>query len=96
MANCPTQSKFAENNVMNPDNQNLINLYKANKKLCANIVLGQGKSYGLALLSTTKSDDHPNGLTWELMSNAKMVNKPSGASTTIKVEVEIDSSKGKT
>jgi len=50
MKNCPTRSEFAVLDIMKPDNQELIELYCANKKLCAIIMLGQGKSHGMALL----------------------------------------------
>ncbi len=55
-------------------------LYKANKKLCAIIELGQGKSHGMAMLGKTKCDDYPNGLAWEFVVKAKKANKPSDAS----------------
>ena len=60
MANCPTWSKFVALDVTRPDSQNQT-LNKMNKKLCMIIVLGQGKSHGMALLSKTKRDDYPNG-----------------------------------
>ena len=43
------------------------------------------RSHGMALLSKTKSDDYPNGLAWEFVSKAKKANKPSDASTVIKL-----------
>ena len=61
MANCPTKSESTALDVTDPSNLNLIELYKANKKLCAIIALGQGKSHGIALLGKTKSNDFPNG-----------------------------------
>ena len=60
MANCPTKSEFAALDVTDPGNSSLVELYKANKKLCTIIMLGQGKSHGIALLGKTKSDDFPN------------------------------------
>ena len=59
MKNCPTQSEFAVLDIMMPDSQELIELYRANMKLCAIIALGQGKSHGMALLGKTKNDDFP-------------------------------------
>ena len=49
MANCLTRSEFAEIDITSPANLPLVELYMANKKLCATIALGQGKSYGIAM-----------------------------------------------
>ena len=65
-------------------------LYKANKKLCAIIASGQGKSHGMALLGKTKCDDYPNGLAWEFVVKAKKANKPSDVSTVIELGVKLD------
>ena len=62
MKNCPTWLEFAVLDVTRPDNQQLGELYWANKKLCAIIALGQGKSHGMSLLRKTKNDDYANGL----------------------------------
>ena len=50
MVNCPSQSEFAVIDVTVPANLPFVELYKANKKLCMIIALGQGKSHGMALL----------------------------------------------
>ena len=71
MANCPTKSEFTVLDLTNPTNGPLVELYKANKKLCAIIALGQGKSHGIALLGKMKSDDFPNGLAHEFVAKAK-------------------------
>ncbi len=54
MKNCPTQLEFAVLNITRPVNQQLVELYWANKKSCAIIALGQGKSHRMALLGKTK------------------------------------------
>jgi hypothetical protein len=36
--------------IMKPDNEELIELYQANKELCIIIALGQCESHGMALL----------------------------------------------
>jgi hypothetical protein len=90
MANCPTKSELAVIDVTNPTNMPLVELYKANKMLCAIIVLGQGKSHGIALLGKTKNDDYPNGLAYEFVAKAKKANKPSDASTMIELEIELE------
>jgi hypothetical protein len=90
MANCPTKMEFAVLDVTNPTNGPLVELCKANKKLCAIIVLGQGKSHSIALLGTMKSDDFPNGLAHEFVAKAKKANMPSEASTIIELEVELE------
>ena len=61
MANCPTKFKFVVIDITNPTNMPLVELHKANKKLCAIIALGQDKSHGIALLGKTKGEDYPNG-----------------------------------
>ena len=80
MKNCPTRSEFAVLEIPKPKNQQLVELYRANKKLCAIIALGQGKSHGMALLGKTKNDDYPNGLAWEFVEKTKKAIKPSDAS----------------
>ena len=57
MANCPTKLEFASFDLRNHTNLPLVELYKTNKKLCTIIVLGKGKSHGIALLGETKSED---------------------------------------
>jgi hypothetical protein len=47
MANCPTKLEFVVIDIKNPTNMPLVQMYKANKKLCAIIALGQGKSNGI-------------------------------------------------
>jgi hypothetical protein len=47
MANCPTWKEFTEIDMSIPTNLPLVELYKANKKLCTIIALGQGKSHVL-------------------------------------------------
>jgi hypothetical protein len=90
MANCLTKSEFAVLDVTNPMNGPLIELYKANKKLCSIIALGQGKSHGIALLGKSKSKDFPYGLAHEFVAKVKKAIKPSDASAMIKLESELD------
>jgi len=59
MKNCPTRSELVVLDIMTPNNQELIELYRAAKKLCLIIMLGQGKSHGMALPGKTKGDDFP-------------------------------------
>jgi hypothetical protein len=87
---CPTKSEFVTIDVTNPTNTSLVELYKANKKLCAIIAWGQGKSHGIALLGNTKNDDYPNGLAYEFVVKAKKANKPSDASAMIQLEIELE------
>jgi len=90
MANCPTQKKFTVIDIPIPTNLPLVELYMVNKKLCAIIALGQGKSHGIALLGKTNSDNFPNALAWEFIAKAKKADKPSDASAVIELEVELD------
>jgi hypothetical protein len=90
MKNCPTCLEFAALDITKSNNQGLTELYQANKKLCAIIVLGQGKSHGMALLGKTKNDDFPNGLSWEFIDKTKKANTSLNASAMIEMGVELD------
>ena len=76
---------FVAIDVTKLENQILINLYNANKKLCGIIVLGQGQSNRMAPLSKTKTDEYPNVIACEFKSKAKRANKHSDASMKIKL-----------
>ena len=89
MMNCPTQLEYGAIDVVKPENQTLVDLYKANETLCAILVLGHGKRYGMALLSKTKSE-YPNGLAWEFARKNSKPNLPSGVSTVINIVVGLD------
>jgi hypothetical protein len=67
----------------------LVELYKANKKLCVIIALGQVKSHG-ALFGKMKNDDYSNGLAYEFVAKAKKANKPSDAQDMIELEIELE------
>ena len=71
MMNCMTKLEFAVIDIMNPTNVPLVELCKANKKLCAIIALGQSRSHGIALLGKMKSDDYPNGLAYEVLQRSR-------------------------
>jgi hypothetical protein len=90
MANCPAKSKFVEIDVTNPTKFPLVELYKANKKLCAIIALGLGKCHGIALLGNVKNNDYPNGLAHEFVAKAENANKPSDVSVMIELEIELE------
>ena len=90
MANCPTKLEFAEIDITNPTNMPLMELYKTNKRLCANIALGQGKNHRIALLGKTNNNDHPNGLAYEFVVKAKKTNKPSDGSAMLELEIELE------
>ena len=95
MANCPTRSEFAVIDVTSPTNLPLVELYKANKKLYAIILLGQGKSHGIGLFGKTKCEDYSNGLAWEFVTTAKQVNKPGLAAKLFERLRAIKAAKGK-
>ena len=61
MENCPTRSELAVL-VIRPENQELIDLYRANEKLWAVIMLDLGISHGMVFLCLTKIDDYPDRL----------------------------------
>jgi hypothetical protein len=62
MANCPTCLEFGAIDFTWPKNQILVDLDKANNKLCTIIVPSEGKSHRMALPSKTRNDDYPNRL----------------------------------
>jgi hypothetical protein len=64
----------------------LVDLYKANKKLYEIIEGGRIKSHGIALLTKTQNDDHPNRLVWVFISSAKKANMPSKESAVIELK----------
>jgi hypothetical protein len=66
MVNCLTWLEFTALGMIRPDNQTLVDLCKANKKLFTTITLGQSKSHGMVFLSKTNNNDFPSRLTWEL------------------------------
>ena len=88
MKNCPTWSGFAVLDITRPNIQQLVEFYWVNKKLCAIIVLGQGKGHGMALLGKTKNDDYHNVLAWEFVQKAKKANKHSDARAMIEMNVD--------
>ena len=69
MENCPTRSELVVL-VIRPENQELIDLYWANEKLCTVIALDLGISHGMVFLCMTKIDDYPDGLLSEFVSKA--------------------------
>ena len=89
MMNCPTQLEYGAIDVVKPENQTLVDLYKANEKLCAIFALGHGKSHRTALLSKTKSENH-NRLELEIVRKAGKANWPSGVSTVINIVAGLD------
>ena len=62
--NCPTKAEFDELGATDPNDIAKAKLYKANKKICAIITLGQKTNHGLAVINKTKSDDFPQGLAY--------------------------------
>ena len=88
MENCPTWSEFAVLDITKPENQVLVDLYMANKKLCAIIMLGWGKSHSMSLLGKTKNDEFPNGKAQEFIEGVKKADKPSDASAVIETDIE--------
>ena len=61
MANCPTKSEFAVIDQTNPANTPLVELYKANKKLCAIIALGRARVMVLLCWGRRKVKTIPMG-----------------------------------
>lgn len=72
-----------------PENQILIELYKANKKLCMIIMMGSGESHGIVLLSQKKWW-LSKWKTSEFIEKAKKANTSFAASTIIKLVKELD------
>ncbi len=76
--------------VIRPENQELIDLYWANEKLCAVIALDPGISHGMVFLCLTKIDDYPDGLLLEFVSKANKVKWLFNGSAVINIDVGLD------
>ena len=64
-----------------------VKIYKANKRICAIITLGQKSDYGISVIRKTKSKDFPQGVAYHIIEILKKKNKPSD----VMVEIELRS-----
>ena len=66
LAECPTKAEFDAISLMMMDAAELakLKLYKANKRICAIITLGQKSDYEMSLVKKTKSNDFPQGMAY--------------------------------
>ena len=80
MRNCPTKTAYAALDLTQSPGKEQGALYKANKRMCAIITLGQGSDHGLTMMKKTKTPDQPNGVAWKFAEMAAKKNKPKDAS----------------
>ncbi len=91
MVNCPTKTEYGAiiDKTANPGLAKAT-LYKANKRMCAIITLGQGSDYGLALMEKTKETDFPQGLAWKFVEAAMKKNKPNDTTAEMELDAALD------
>jgi len=92
MRNCPTRSEyeaFDMTNLSDADKKK-VKLYKANKKVCAMLILGQESDHGLAAIEKTKTSDHPHGVAWKVVETMMAKHKPNDASAEIQLDTDLN------
>ncbi len=90
MMGLPKKSEFELLDLTKQDEKELANLYNANKRMCALIVLGQDSDHGLAMMKRTSTSDNPHGNSMRFMQLAENKNKPSDASAEIEMDAELE------
>ena len=76
ICNCPTKAEYDALETTDASDIQKAMLYCQNKRACAIMVLGQTSDHGLAIVTKTKSDDHPRGLAFEVTETMKRKNNP--------------------
>ena len=89
MANCPTKAEYDLLGTTDVADIQKAMLYRQNKRACAIMVLGQTSDHGLAIITKTKTADHPHGLAFEFIETMKRKNKPKDTSAEIEMEAEL-------
>ena len=90
MQNCPTKTEYKALETTNPNDIAKAKCYKANKKLCVIIMLGQKTNYGLLVISKTKSEDFPQGKAYPVLEMLRAKNKPNDVTAKIKMKKELE------
>ena len=90
MAGCPTKAEYVTLDQGDEDNKSKISIYKANRRMCIIMTLGQGINHGLAVIKKTKWPDHPNGLLHKAIVILMKKNKPSDVSAEIDIDSELE------
>ena len=88
--NCPTKTKFNGLGTTDVNDIAKAKLYKANKKFCTIITLGQKTDHGLAVINKTKSDDFPQGLAYRVIEMLKAKNKPNDVTAELELRKDLD------
>ena len=65
-------------------------LYNANKRMCALIVLGQDSDHGLATIQKTTTKDHPHGNASKFLQLCAHKNKPDDATAEIEMDANLE------
>ena len=97
MAECPTKAEFdaISSTTTDPVELAKLKLYKANKRICAIIVLGQKSDYGISVVKKTKSKDFPQGVAYRIIEILKKRNKPSDVMAEIELRNALEKVKFK-
>jgi len=90
MRACPTKTAYVALDQTTSPGKKKGALFKANKRMCAIITLGQGSDHGLNMMKIMKTPDQPNGVAWEFAQIAAKKNKPKYASAEIQMDNELD------
>ena len=71
MCNCPTKAEYDALETTYASVIQKAMLYLQNKRAYAIMVLGQTSDHGLAIITKTKTVDHPHGLAYEFIETMK-------------------------
>lgn len=94
---CPTKAEYDALAPTTTDATELakVKLYKANKRICAIITLGQKSDYGMSVVKKTKSADFPQGVAYRVFEILKKKNKPSDVTAEIELRSALEKVKFK-
>ena len=90
MEDCPTLTEYEALDSSKPDDKKKEELFNANRRMCAIMVLGQDSDHGLAVIEKTKTDDHPHGLAYKAVATLKAKYKPKDSSAKIEMTAELE------
>ena len=90
MRNCPTKAEYDALTESTEEEKKKAKLFKANRRMCAVMTLGQDSEHGLAAIQRTKSDDHPHGKAWKIVEAMMAKHKPCDASAEIQLDADLN------
>ncbi len=71
MHNCPTKAEYNALVLTDANEIKKTMLYCQNKRACVIMVLRQTSDHGLAIITKTKTDDYPHGLSYKVIETMK-------------------------